>query len=149
MTTRKRETADVTGIRQRGERFQVRIPAASTRPPASSWSSPARPRWSRRDRVARRLPQPGRRPHRGTDQLPVAECCRPSGRLVRSSRAPAPATPLLIDKFILPALAMLGPRPYERRTRSCGPVVATAPGSRSSNTARRGGTSATTAVPST
>jgi len=36
MTTRKRETADVTGIRQRGERFQVRIPAASTRPPASS-----------------------------------------------------------------------------------------------------------------
>jgi hypothetical protein len=25
MTTRKRETADVTGIRQRGERFQVRI----------------------------------------------------------------------------------------------------------------------------
>ena len=56
---------------------------------------------------------------------------------------------LLIDKFILPALAMLGPRPYERRTRSGGPLVATAPGSRSSNTARCGGTSATTAVPST
>jgi len=36
MTTRKRETADVTGIRQRGERFQVRIFGGIDPPLASS-----------------------------------------------------------------------------------------------------------------
>ena len=56
---------------------------------------------------------------------------------------------LLIDKFILPALgeqtlpalAKLGPRPYERLYTA--PAGGAAPGSRLSNTGLRGGTSAT------
>jgi hypothetical protein len=77
---------------------------------------------SRGGRSARRLPQADRRAHRGSDERPLRVLLaeRLVGHQVEPSTRASYA--LLIDKFILPALgdqtlpalAKLGPRPYEK-----------------------------------
>jgi integrase len=123
MTTRKRKTADLTGIRQRGTRFQVRIfggidPATGKQLILTGSAATEAAAIALRDGFRKQIEDHTAVRTNVTLRVLLAEWL--AGHQVEPSTGASYA--LLIDKFILPALgdqtlpalAKLGPRPYER-----------------------------------
>lgn len=123
MTTRKRKTADLTGIRQRGGRFQVRIfggidPATGKQLILTSSATTEADAIALRDGFRKQVADHTAVRTNVTLRVLLAEWL--AGHQVEPSTRSSYA--LLIDRFIvpalgdqtLPALAKLGPRPYER-----------------------------------
>jgi len=123
MTTRKRKPADLTGIRQRGTRFQVRIfggidPATGKQLILTGSAATEAEAVALRDGFRKQIADNTAVRTNVTLRVVLAEWL--AGHQVEPSTRDSYA--LLIDKFILPALgdqtllalAKLGPRPYER-----------------------------------
>ena len=149
MTTRKRKPADLTGIRQRGARFQVRIfggidPATGKQLILTGSAATEAEAIVLRDGFRKQIDDHTAVRTNVTLRVLLAEWL--AGHQVEPSTRASYA--LLIDKFILPALGdqtfprwrSSAPARTSGCTRSCARVGGAAPGSRSSNTARRGGT---------
>jgi integrase len=131
MAPRKRPTADLTGIRQRGARFQVRVfggidPATGKQLILTGSAASEAEAVALRDDFRKRTKNHTAVRTNVTLRVLLAEWL--AGHQVEPSTRASYA--LLIDKFILPALgdktlptlAQLGPRPYERlyaELRSC------------------------------
>jgi integrase len=123
MTSRKRKPADLTGIRQRGARFQVRIfggidPATGKQLILTGSAATEADAVALRDGFRKQVEDHTAARTNVTLGVLLAEWL--AGHQVEPSTRASYA--LLIDKFILPALgdqtlpalAKLGPRPYER-----------------------------------
>ena len=123
VTARKRKAADLTGIRQRGARFQVRIfggidPATGRQLILTGSAATEADALALRDGFRKQVADHTAVRTNVTLRVLLAEWL--AGHQVEPSTRAGYA--LLIDKFIvpalgdqtLPALAKLGPRPYER-----------------------------------
>jgi integrase len=123
MTSRKRQAADLTGIRQRGARFQVRIfggidPATGRQLILTGSAATEAEALALRDGFRKQVADHTAVRTNVTLRVLLAEWL--AGHQVEPSTRAGYA--LLIDNFIvpalgeqtLPALAKLGPRPYER-----------------------------------
>ena len=115
--------ADLTGIRQRGDTFQVRVFIGNDPVTGKKVMRRDRPTHrAARDRAAGRVPQAGREQTRGADQCDAGV---PVGRVARGSPGrgiDAATYSFYVERFLRPALgdqtlvdlAQLGPRPYEQ-----------------------------------
>ena len=123
MSTRRRKTADLTGIRQRGARYQVRIfggidPATGKQLILTGSAATESDALAMRDGFRMQIEDQTAVRTNVTLRVLLAEWL--AGHQVEPSTRASYA--LLIDKFILPALGeqtlpaltKLGPRPYER-----------------------------------
>lgn len=123
MSTRKRKVADLTGIRQRGARFQVRIfggidPATDKQLILTGSAATEAEAIALRDGFRKQIEDHTAVRTNVTLGVLLAEWL--AGHQVEPSTRDSYA--LLIEKFIapalgnqtLPALVKLGPRPYER-----------------------------------